>query len=127
MGDEVNVRRVERVRRAARVRSVGWKVKCAGSWGVVVVGRRKAEVVIVLRARMGVGDVVGRWIIVRRARRARGEINWGIVVVVVLLLLRLGKDSRFIGRNNWLLCHVSGLRLWSPWAAGEAGRAASSA
>jgi hypothetical protein len=107
MGEEVNVRRVEKVRRsAAWVRSVGWKVKRAGIWEVVVVGRRKADVVVVLRARRGVGDVVGRWIIVRSALRARDEINWGIVVVVVvllllLLLLRLGKDSRFIGRNNW--------------------------
>ena len=86
------MRRVERVTSAVWVRSVGWNVKRAGIWGVVVVGRRKAVVAVVLSVRRGVDCAVGRWTIVRRARRASGEINWGIVVVVVLLLLPLGKE-----------------------------------
>lgn len=37
--------------------------------------RRKTLVEVVVRVRRGVDDVVGRWMSVRRARRASGEIN----------------------------------------------------
>ena len=64
-----------------------WRVRDAAAWvrktGLKVkrlligdgVARRKALVVVVVRVRRGVDDVVGRRTSVRRARRASGEIN----------------------------------------------------
>jgi hypothetical protein len=64
-----------------------WRVRAAAAWvrriGVkvnrLVIGvgaaRRKTLVEVVVRVRRGVDDVVGRWMSVRRARRASGEIN----------------------------------------------------
>ena len=65
--------------RAVWVRKIGVKVK----WLVIgvevegVVARRVKALLAeaVVRVRRGVDVVVGRWISVRRARRARGEIN----------------------------------------------------
>ena len=65
--------------RAVWVRKIGVKVK----WLVIgvevegVVARRVKALLAeaVVRVRRGVDVVVGRWMSVRRARRARGEIN----------------------------------------------------
>jgi hypothetical protein len=69
MGELENLRR-----KAVWVRKMGVKVKLVVSRFVVVVvvARRKA---LVVRVRRGVCVVAGRVISVRRARRARGEIN----------------------------------------------------
>lgn len=65
--------------RAVWVRKIGVKVK----WVVIgvevdsVVARRVKALLaeVVVRVRRGVDVVAGRWMSVRRARRARGEIN----------------------------------------------------
>jgi hypothetical protein len=67
MGELENWRRA-----AVWVRKMGVKVKWVVSGFVVVVAQRKA---LVVRVRRGVDGVAGRVMSVRRARRARGEIN----------------------------------------------------
>jgi hypothetical protein len=63
--------------RAAWVRKIGVKVKrvVIGVVLEIVVARRKALVEEVVRVRRGVDVVAGRWMSVRRAWRAKGEIN----------------------------------------------------
>lgn len=60
--------------RAFWVRKTGWKLnRC-----VIGVWRVRVRVVVV-RERKGVVGGAGRWTRLRRARRAKGEINWGIL------------------------------------------------
>lgn len=73
--------------RAFCVRKMGWKVK-------VGVGVWRKVLVVVVSVRSGV-DGVERWARVRRARRAKGEINWGMVVVFEGEL-----GSGFVGSGN---------------------------
>lgn len=68
MGELENWRLVRMVVAAVWVRRIGVKVNRV----VIEVARRKA---LVVRVRRGVDVVAGRWMSVRRARRARGEIN----------------------------------------------------
>lgn len=56
--------------RAVEVRKTGWKV----NWEEIGAGRRRGAVDVV-SARRDVVEGLGRWARVRRARRARGEIN----------------------------------------------------
>jgi hypothetical protein len=71
IGELENWRLVRRVVAAVWVRRIGVKAKRV----VIGVARRKALVEVVVRVRRGVDGVVGRWMSVRRARRAKGEIN----------------------------------------------------
>jgi hypothetical protein len=57
--------------KGAAVRKTGWKLKR-------VIG---ALAVDVMRVRRMGGARAGRWIILRRARRASGENNWDILVL----------------------------------------------
>lgn len=75
MGEHENCRRavVDRLR-AVEVRKTGWKLRrelSAGRWANAFVE--------VVRVRRGVDGATGRWRTVLKARRARGEINWGIL------------------------------------------------
>jgi hypothetical protein len=74
IGELENWRATDERVNAVCVRNMGLKVKRLGlgDWRV------RVEVV---RVRRGVEVVAGRWIRVRRARRAMGDINWCIVVV----------------------------------------------
>lgn len=71
IGELENCRRVVADRdRAVWVRKTGWKLKREVSAGC---GRK--ALVEVVRVRRGDDEIAGRWTRVRRARRARGEIN----------------------------------------------------
>lgn len=71
IGELENCRRAVTDReRAVWVRNTGWKLKREVSAGC---GRK--ALVEVVRVRRGVDEMAGRWTRVRRARRARGEIN----------------------------------------------------
>lgn len=115
IGELENWRVIPEKVNAVCVRKTGLKVKHG-----LRVWRIRVDVV---RVRRGVDVSAGRWTRVRRARRARGVINWCIVVLFFGV-----SDLRVVMEKCGLELTMSGdLRCWWLWAAGGAGRAALSA
>ena len=75
------------------LRKTGWKLNRVIGAGVVVVSVRR------------IGDAIaGRWMIVRRARRASGENNWDILCCGVFLFLQCRDRIDLLNGGGHVIC-----------------------